>query len=514
MRMRDQTMQINNMLHYTEYHRFCVRRDFALGPMDYRVFVSMYQPMIGAFAAAVYMALNQQLPSEKIGYSPLEQQRKLFLALDLDRSESGRKYLIEQTSKLEAVGLLQTSRRFVQASEDYVYEYHLQAPLGPSEFFRNQHLTLLLRDKIGKYAVLALKEELLVDEPDELLMASAENLSVPFYDIFRLNTQVIDYELEQTIYNKPVASDGEKLDTVSKGFDYADIITRFPRGSRNRPFVEQLKYRQDQLVTVNLMAKKYDLTLQETCRLLDEDGVFDGDGGLLTDVLQHRASLLFRQTKRRESQLERVVASKTESYQEQAASSLPEEKVVEMAFYLEVPPLFQGQCDDHQYNMMLRNEPYTKVLQRFFPQAKVPDGVLDIFEKVDLTYKVSAEVINVMIHFIHAERRSWSKTSIEQLASDLLGKHISRYEQAVDYVREKRKQKLEITQRIAGGGNAGSAGQARGGRGSMGGSSGKASTGTSQKPKLPVASSKSNVEPPTPEELDHIRKLARKLQDG
>jgi replication initiation and membrane attachment protein len=167
---------------------------------------------------------------------------------------------------------------------------------------------------------------------------------------------------------------------------------------------------------------------------------------------------------------------------------------------------------------MLRNEPYTKVLQRFFPHAKVPDGVFDIFEKVDLTYKVSGEVINVMIHFIHAERRSWSKTSIEQLASDLLGKHISRYEQAVDYVREKRKQKLEISQRIAGSSNASSIGRANGGRGSVGGSNGKASRGTSQKPKLPVASSRSNLEPPTPEELDHIRKivivLKRRVEDG
>ena len=35
------------------------------------------------------------------------------------------------------------------------------APLGPNEFFRNQHLTLLLRDKVGKFMLLSLREDLL-----------------------------------------------------------------------------------------------------------------------------------------------------------------------------------------------------------------------------------------------------------------------------------------------------------------------------------------------------------------
>ena len=53
------------------------------------------------------------MSAEKVGYSPLEQQRKLFLLLELEQGERGRKYLIEQSSKLEAIGLLQTTRKFL-----------------------------------------------------------------------------------------------------------------------------------------------------------------------------------------------------------------------------------------------------------------------------------------------------------------------------------------------------------------------------------------------------------------
>lgn len=64
---------------------------------------SVYQPMIGAYAVSIYHTLFHQLPADKSGYSPVEQRRKLFLALELESGERGRKFFIEQTSKLEAV---------------------------------------------------------------------------------------------------------------------------------------------------------------------------------------------------------------------------------------------------------------------------------------------------------------------------------------------------------------------------------------------------------------------------
>lgn len=140
--------------------------------------------------------------------------------------------------------------------------------------------------------------------------------------------------------------------------------------------------------------------------------------------------------------------SRTEEAGAGDSTEQADEKSVEMAYYLEVPQQLRGECTDHQYNYIMRNEPYTAVLKMFFTQGSIPDGVLNIFEKIDLNYKLNEEVINVLIHFLHIDRRSWAKSSIEAVASDMLGKQIITYEQAVEYVREKISYKQKAASRL------------------------------------------------------------------
>lgn len=446
-------MRISNILHFTENHRYCVYRDFGLSPVDGKMLGLLYQPMVGAFAVSFYRLLTEQVPQEQVGYSGMEQQRKLFLTLGLDPSEKGRKFLIEQASLLEAVGLLQTSRLYAPDGDDYMYEYELQPPLSPAEFFRTQHLTLLLRDKIGKFAVLALREQLFSKEPEAWAGASynKENLSIPFYDIFELNTHSIDYELEQAIAETSIARQpGVRIAPEEEEINYADIILRFPRESGNRAFVEGLRFDHEGMGVINYVAHKYDLTAQDLCRLLDEDGVFDPAGGLQLDQLQHRANLQFRQGKRRMEERE-VVYGKIASLRAEedqptsTAGAMPEEVAVQMEFYVEVPPQFRSKCDIHQYNMMLRNEPYTRLLKTFFP-GTVPDNMLDIFEKVDLNYKLPGEVINVLIHYLMSlltsggEQRI-NRNFVDAIAANMLLKQVNTYEQAVQYIRDQAKVK-------------------------------------------------------------------------
>lgn len=502
-RMELDGMRISNMLHFTENHRFAVQRDFSLSGLDYKMLTMMYQPMVGAFAISLYQTLYHQLSSELLGWSALEQQRRLFLSLELEQGERGRKYFIEQTSKLEAIGLLQTSRKFLPEEDDYVYEYALFAPLGPNEFFRNQHLTLLLRDKVGKFMLLSLRDELLSPEPAYGQDTNEENLSVPFYELFRLNTQVIDYELEQALYEASASNQADsRLDVTTKSFQYADIIMRFPRESNNRIFVEALKHKPEQIAAINIAAKKYNLSLQETCRLLDEDHMFGEDGGLEMDKLQYNANLFFRQGKKREEERERSLArasGQSRTGNEETEREPSSEKSVEMQYYLEVPQLLRSECTDHQYNYILRNEPYTYVLKKFFTQGSIPNGVLNIFEKIDLSYKLKEEVINVLIHFIHVDRRSWANSSIEAVASDMLGKQIASYEQAVEYVREK----IKFKEKAASKAEAAKAGGGAATRGRQG----------KQKPHIPIIQDTAKSARLTDEELEAMRRKAQKLDE-
>ncbi|MEB3100469.1 DnaD domain protein [Ferviditalea candida] len=484
-------MKISNSLEYTENHRYYVYRDFSLSSLDYRMLHTIYQPLTGSWAIGLYLLMYQQLAADKIGYSALEQQRRLFLSLGLEPSEKGRKYLIEQTSKLEAVGLLQTSRKYLPANDDFIYEYRLVAPLSPDEFFRNQHLIMLLRDKVGKFMVLSLSEEFRQNEPEELegLSLETQDLSMPFYELFKLNSQAVDLELEQALAEIAVSREQDrKPDIGIKEFQYADIITRFPRESMNRKHVESLKRMPHQLAAINYMANKFMLSLPEICRLLDEDGVFSEDGELQNHVFQQKANENFWQTKKRSEDREIYLQKALHKSGGNHAESVEvEEKPVDEPFFVAVPDKFKGQCDIRQYNTLLRNSPYTKVIGMFFP-GSVPGNLLKILQNIDFNYKLNEEVINVLIHYLMVKNKPLNTGFIESIVSNLLSRQIETFEKAVEYFRESDKVKEKPLKKP---------GQARGAR---------------QKPKIPIVTHERDETPISEEELEEIKRMAEKLK--
>ncbi|MGZ9585327.1 DnaD domain protein [Paenibacillus marinisediminis] len=512
-------MRMSNLFYFTEHHRYTVYRDFCMSELDQKMLSHVYQPMVGAFAIGLYRLLYQHISSDVVGFSGMDSQRKLFLLLGLEPSEKGRTYFIEQTSKLEAVGLLQTSRIMQPETDDYMFEYEIQAPLKPSEFFDTQHLTLLLRDKVGKYVVLELREQFMTKEPVpyDTDSVNRENISVPFYELFRLNTQVIDYELEQAL-QEVAPHKRTKLgadDASANALNYSDIITRFPKYSYNRAYVERLRYDREGMAILNHVSNKFELTPQELCRLLDEDGVFDAaDGKLLLDELQHRAHLHFRQNKRRDEWREREQQKiqtrlQNEDTTEAKKDDAPE-VAVQMEFYLEVPPQFSGKCDIHQYNMMLRNTPYTRMLEKFFPGA-VPDSFMDMFTKMDLNYKMSDEVINVLIHYLmmllaQGSNQRLNRNFVEQIVSNMLLKQVKTYEEAVQYIRTQAQVATEKQEREQGGATA----NGRGGRPRTNNSR----YAKSQKPVIPIAQPSSEKPALSQDDLDRALELARRLDAG
>ncbi|MBM7567447.1 replication initiation and membrane attachment protein [Paenibacillus sacheonensis] len=501
------------MHQFTEHHRYYAFRDFSLSAVDRKMVGLIYQPMVGAFAAGLYQLLYQQVADDRVGYSALEPQRRLLLGLGLEMNERGRQELVNQASRLEAVGLLQVTRLGVPDNDDVVYEYEVAKPLSPDEFFGSPHLTLLLRDKVGKHSVIALRESFYAKEDDELAGAelTRENISVPFYELFRLNTQGIDLELEQALTEvAPARQAAPKLpQTETAGIQYGEIIMRFPRNSGNRSHVERLRGNEEALAQLNYVAYKYSLTVVDLVRLLDEDEVFSSRGELLVDELQLRGNQLFRQDRKRKDERQRIYgrmeAVKADNGKGESSDDMPEEVAVQAEFYMEVPAQLAGRCDIHQYNMLMRNEPHTRFIARFFPGA-VPEWLMRVFEVIDHNYKLQGAVINVLIHYVLGQNDSQrvTKTYIDAVASNMLVKGVDSFERAVGYVREQAKVEQEKERRREGGGSAaaprrsGGAAAAKGGR---------------RKPLIPVMPESSGGAQLTADEMEEIRRMARKL-DG
>jgi len=508
-------MRIGNLHQFTEHHRYYIYRDFAMSAVDRKMIGLMYQPMIGAFAAGLYQFLYQQVADDRLGYSSLDSQRKLFLGLGLDMHERARQELIDHASRLEAVGLLQTSRLSVPDNDDYVYEYELAKPLSPDEFFRNPHLMLLLRDKVGKYAVISLREAFYAKEADELAGAELQrdNITVPFYELFRLNAHTVDTELEQALSEvAPIRPPEPKPQLETAGIQYGEMITRFPRNSLNRKYVERLRGDEEQMAQLNYVAYKYHLGVVDLCRLLDEDGIFGPRGELSIDELQLRANQMYRQDRKRSDERQRILAKTTSNVDQEASEvasdELPEEEVAVAAeFYLDVPAQLSGRCDIPQYNMLMRNEPHTRFIARFFPGA-VPEWIIRVFEVIDLNYRLSPSVINVLIHYVLGmnDAQRINKTYIDAVASNMLVKQIDSFEKAVRYVREQ-VQMEQVRELRQNGGNSPAASGA-----AVRAAAGAGRTRGSRKPAMAVVQ-EAGEQAVSQEELEEMRRLARKL-DG
>ncbi|MEX2416083.1 MAG: helicase DnaB [Paenibacillaceae bacterium] len=490
-------MRMTNLLHFTENHRFIIHRDFSLSPLDLRMISIIYQPMVGAYATSLYLLLNHQLPAERIGYTSADQLRKLFLALGIEPNERGRKLLVEQCSKLEAVGLLHTFRTELSQTEEYIYEFRLSEPLKPTEFFQTQHLLLLLRDKIGKYPVMALRSDLEgtlqpdVDDPYGI----REELSMPFYEIFLLDSQTVDLEFEQasstTKMNEQMPVNEHKED---ERLQYGHIIRRFPKNSANRPHVEKLKDHQDDLVLINYLAEKYRLTLKEMCQLLDEEGVFTAKGKLLGDQLEHKANETFLQSRKREEHVEWSSLGQADASRIQTAATQDTNAAVELTMSLKVPDWLVEQYDSSAYNKMLSTEPHTQVL-RVLVAPNISRPTLNLFSKLNLYYRLPDAVLNVLVHHMRTTKLPWKENYIEKMAASLQGEQILTFAQAVEYFHKES--------------------EARSGVVKSPGSNNKKKMGfkekTSQKPKIPIFRATEQDEPLSAEAKEEIKQKMRQF---
>ena len=509
----DGGMRIEHGHQFTEHHRFVVYRDFSMSPLDMKTLSLIYQPMIGASAVSLYLLLYHQIDEARTGYSRPEAQRKLLLGLGAGLGEAGRRDLIEQSSRLEAVGLLQTSRIAPPGGEDILYEYALVRPLAPAEFFTNPHFTLLLRDKIGKYAVIALREQFESPLPEELDRhgLEREDLSVPFFEIFRVQPHSADAELEQALAEIATTREPAPVQPPepSAGIAYGELISGFPQSSANRPFVERLRTDKNGMAVVNYVAYKYELDVVDMRRLLDEPGVFSPDGALLFDELQERASRYYRQNRKLEEERNRIAArSAAYAGSPDAGDEPPEEVPVAEEHFLPVPESLAGRCDIAQYNFLMRNEPHTRFLKRFFPGA-VPAWLDRAFERIDLHYRMPREVINVLIHYTigmgGAQRLSGD--FIDKVASNMLARGVDTYEKAIQYVRgqERIEQRMKEAERRPPGAQAVPYAQTPGRAGRTGRSG-------PRKPAIPIVEQRTGGRQLTPEELAEALRLASELE--
>lgn len=437
-------MKLTSLLHLTDQHHFAVIRHFGLSPIDFRMITDVYQPIIGAFAASLYNTLYSRFSTNTVGCSSPAALSSLFLICGLEPNEQGRKRLVDETSKLEAVGLLRSYRRVGKDGEVERYDFHLEKPYSPVEFFDVHHLWILLNEKLGSKNAESVRSSFFTGD----LLSSIseddgkwEDISAPFYEVFRLS---VPAGSEQSVREAAAALEPAASAVASEygrdGFQCSELMRRFPRSSPNRRYVERLQQQPEMLAQINYFAGKFELTLKETVSLLDEEGMFLQDGRLDGERFEARASELFLRSEESERGRERLRSKQqaeigNERNDEGTDASIARERDVAPAYWLDVPEQFAGKCDAQQYNSLLANAPYTRVLKWFFHPAAVPGNVQKAFLALNVNSRLPDEVINVMIHYIRTNNLDWTRGFLEAIGANVAGKHIRTFESAVKHFR-------------------------------------------------------------------------------
>jgi replication initiation and membrane attachment protein len=498
---------------------------------------NVYQPMVGAFACSLYQLLYQALPGDCSGYSKPELHRELFLLLGLKLNEEGRQRFIDETSRLEAVGLLKTSQVGLAGQSDFIYEYELYCPLHPQEFNENPHLVMLLHNHMGKRYTVRILSELMYAKEDEGILRDEtwrENVSAPFYEIFKLDATSDELEHDLSAAMPEVRETAPRSTLDLPGFTFADIILRFPKTSPRRMFVERLRGDEERIFLLNTLAYEYGkVDVVEVARILDEAEVWDARGNFELGNLRERFSEVYLQNNKRKAAEKKMVRK---IVQQQSLATVTEPDMDEAAivgeldpkYYLPLLPRFEGLLSVEQYNLMMRFDDHKSFLARhYYPyvnaqEGSVPPEFSSVLETAEHEFGLPKEVINVLIYYVlrvSEEKGGAQRLSgrfIESIVHNMASADIRTYEKAILYVHNQAKLEQQLAKqegrRAASGAGTGqrSGTNAGGGRGKRGGAGG-GGAGV-RRPVMQVVESEP-VKKPTPAQMKELMRLVEMDED-
>ena len=220
---------------------------------DKKNIISLYEPIIGPIALALYFTLEHDLKLSDIISSEYTHHHLMTIM----RSSLDSIKLARET--LEAVGLLKT---YYQEGNTNSFVYELYSPLTAKEFFNSPIFNITLYNNIGKSEYDSLKYEYQIPKID---LKEYEDISKPLNLTFKSSNNIESFD---------VAERNEldlKLDSV---IDFDLVISSLPKGLINeKALTKKTKELIEQLAFIyNLDTLKMVEILRMT---ITEKGTFD-----------------------------------------------------------------------------------------------------------------------------------------------------------------------------------------------------------------------------------------------
>lgn len=209
---------------------FVLRQTTPLSDQDVRILTTIYQPLIGNAAYALYMNLKESVLSsaEWTTAKPLSE---LMTVLDMGIPE-----LYQARVRLEGLGLLNVYKS-KKESDQYLFE--LKPPLTVAQFFNDHMMRLILFEKVGERTFHNIKNQFISEEPkkDEF-----EEITKSFLDVYHFNiqkhNQLSVVEIENTVAERSAFSPAKQVAEQSD-FDWSFFIEGLNQHFINKKSITQ-----------------------------------------------------------------------------------------------------------------------------------------------------------------------------------------------------------------------------------------------------------------------------------
>lgn len=404
-------------MHLLPVDRYFVRTSSFITETDKKIITLLYQPLIGAIAHSLFIALLSEL--ERDQYSSNETTHKTLMTMmgiPLD-------IIYEERKKLEGIGLLNVYKK--KNDEDVTYLYELQKPFSPLEFFKDDVLSVYLYNRVGKHRYLQLRERFTLDQinKDEF-----KETTLSFSDVFTSlhHSEISHHQGELSIaveidQGHAMVSNDEKNRTYSileNSFDF-ELLT-----AHLSSLINPTKLLNDKVKDVIVqLAFVYRIDPLEMSKIIQDSLMQDDQVDI--NVLRAKVKSWYRFTHDSEPP---ALGLRTQPQKFQVMSGkVPTTEEDEMILHYEtVSPLalLESKCTDG---------------------SKIPISDLKIIESLLLDFKLLPGVVNVLIDYVlEINNMKLTKAFVEKIAGQWARKNIKTVKEAMELAKEEFKSRDQM----------------------------------------------------------------------
>lgn len=369
---------------------FIAVADTEISDYDARLVSQLYQPIGGSDITALYMTLKNSLKRQPI-LTDRMMIKNLLLGLN-----TGLKGVRDAAEKLEALDLLRTFYREDKIGRVLIFQ--LNKPLAPQRFFGDKALSSLLRDTVGEGYFKSLEAQLTYDKS---VVQRGENVSRGLREIFPGAVQELQADKKQDERLSQVVDADYLFQLIEKSFvSLADV--------------------ESHLDNVADLALLYGLNEPQLLKLLEQAADLTS-GKIQWNRLDQIAADNYVNLKLKPAGAS-AAGNNKEDGQDAAAPADQEERELVAAANAYAPMEFFTDI------MQARNG-YITNAERYAVQDLVRKNVLP------------GPVINILIHYMLVDQNMGNLKvgMLQKIASDWAQHRISRPEQALNYVQERKK---------------------------------------------------------------------------